>query len=309
MSVDREETDDAIPKTAEDVALLRNKNLSVSSLQKYLDCPVKFYYYSVRGLKEQDEVSESLEANDVGTVYHESMQELYGQPGRRVTRDWLQSLLKGPRIRETVRRKMLKALSTFEVSGRNLLYEDQVCNYVRKTVERDLDLLVAEGCDHFDILGLEQVKTMELEGFRFIGYIDRLDSLRPGEVRVVDYKTGKVTEEEARISDANADTVVEQLFDPACENRPKIALQLYLYDRFVAADMPQGSCFFNAIYQPARLFVEGVENVPVSGRFTSLMDGRFHDLLLEIADTSVPFVRTENKKNCAWCDFKNICGR
>ena len=309
MSVDAEEEPAAIPKTEEDIALLRSKNLSVSTLQKYLDCPARFYYYSIRGLKEQDEVSESLEANDVGTIYHEAMQELYGSPGRQVTRAWLESLLKGPRIKDTVRRRMLKKLSTFEVNGRNLLYEDQVCSYVRKTVERDIALLDAEKCEHFDILGLELPKTLELDGFHFIGYIDRLDSLHPGEVRVVDYKTGKVTDEEARISDANADGVVEQLFDPACENRPKIALQLYLYDRFVAADLPPGSRILNAIYQPARLFVEGVENVPASGRFDALMAGRLHGLLLEIADPSVPFVRTENRKNCAWCDFKNICGR
>ena len=297
-----------IPKTAEHLETIRNKNLSASALQDYLACPAKFYYRAVCGLKEQEEVSETLEANDFGNVFHETMQALYRRP--EISREDLRALLEGTRIKDTVRERMLATLHSFEVSGRNIIFEDQICHYVRKVVQRDLELLAAAGCDSFRIFGLELERKTEIDGFRFIGYIDRLDSFRPGEVRVVDYKTGKVTDEDFLINNDNAEEVVEKLFGDDNAKRPKIALQLYLYDRFVAGDAAlKGSRIVNSIYQPTRLFVKEVESVAVGGRFLTLMEERLHGLLAELADPAVPFRRTEDAKTCQWCDFKNICGR
>ena len=308
--IGRQEDEGPIPKTDEHVRILREKYLSASALQNYLACPAKFYYHSVCGLKEQDEVSESLEANDIGNVFHESMKVLYDRPDKTVTKAYLQSLLQGTRIKDTVRPQVLEALKSFEVSGRNIIFEDLVCRYVRKAVERDIALLEGVGSDHFHIYGVESKRFWELDGFRFIGYIDRLDSCRPGEVRVVDYKTGKVTDEDFLITDANAAEVVDKLFGDDNAKRPKIALQLYLYDRMVADDPDcRGSRIVNSIYQTSRLFVRDVESVAVGGTFQTLMEEQLHRLLARIADTSVPFSRTEDLKTCEWCDFKNICGR
>ena len=299
-----------IGKTEEHLRILRGKNLSASALQNYLVCPAKFYYHSVCGLKEQEEVTEALEANDIGNVFHKTMQELYGPVGRKVTRADLQALLKGDRIRRTVRRYILDTLHTFELSGRNILFEDLVDRCVRKAVQRDLELLESAGRDAFEILGLEKYCETEIGGFRFVGYIDRLDSLVPGQVRVVDYKTGRVTDEDFLITEENAETVVEKLFGTDNGKRPKIALQLYLYDRFISGeDEVKGCDIVNSIYGTSRLFVREIESVALNGRFLSLMAERLDGLLAEIADLSVPFSRTEDAKTCQWCDFKNICGR
>ena len=127
---------------------------------------------------------------------------------------------------------------------------------------------------------------------------------------MVDYKTGKVTDEDFLITDTNATEVVDKLFGTDNAKRPKIALQLYLYDRMVE-DHPEcrGARIVNSVYQTSRLFVRDVESVAVGGTFRTLMEERLRGLLAEIADTSVPFRRTEDAKTCEWCDFKNICGR
>ena len=39
-----------IPKTEEDIRILKESALSASSLQNYLACPVRFYYQQVKGL-------------------------------------------------------------------------------------------------------------------------------------------------------------------------------------------------------------------------------------------------------------------
>ena len=127
---------------------------------------------------------------------------------------------------------------------------------------------------------------------------------------MVDYKTGRVTDEDFLITEANADAVVDKLFGPDNRKRPEIALQLYLYDRLIAGDPAlAGMSVVNSVYQTSRLFVRGVEHVALNGRFLDLMDGRIRGLLGEIADLEVPFRRTSDAATCEWCDFKNICGR
>ena len=65
----------------------------------------------------------------------------------------------------------------------------------------------------------------------------------------------------------------------------------------------------NSVYQTSGLFREKVKAVPVSGRFYSLMEERLASLLDELADTAVPFRRTEDAGMCEYCDFRKICGR
>ena len=223
---------------------------------------------------------------------------------------YLRSLLKGPRIAERVRFRILEALNTFELRGRNIVYEDLVIRYVRKAVQRDLELLEHEQSEAFEILGLELRREMEIDGFRFIGFIDRLDRLRPGEIRVVDYKTGRVSDSDFLITEENAGEVVEALFGEDEAARPKIALQLYLYGRLAAPDAARlGGRIVNSVYQTSRLFVHEVEHVALNERFLALMEERLRALLAEIADPAVPWRRCADPKTCEWCDFKNICGR
>ena len=198
---------------------------------------------------------------------------------------------------------------SFEVSGRNLVFEDVVFQYVMKVLERDLEHLERCGVDAFEVLGMEKECFWDYDGFKFKGYIDRLDRVLPGEVRVVDYKTGKVEDDDIDVFDSTAGKVVAKLFGTDNSKRPKIALQIFLYDMFVEADVPEGSILTNSVYAPSRLFVSEVRDVPASGLFTAMMKERLSELLQEIADTSVPFTHTSDTATCSMCDFKNICGR
>ena len=135
-----------------------------------------------------------------------------------------------------------------------------------------------------------------------------MDRFAPGEIRIVDYKTGKVSDEDINVFDDNAQEVVDAIFGPDNAKRPKIALQMFLYDLFVEKDAG-GTAISNAVYAPARLFVSPVQSIPASPLFTSLMKERLSEMLREISDTSVPFSRTVDAKTCSHCDFKTICGR
>ena len=322
------------PKPADFPERLKATRLSASSLQNWLACPAKFYYGTIEKLRPEAEVAESLDAGMLGNVYHATMRALYlgdkaMDPAFKMDRDSVaESIRSGALVpltevteaylkkwlgrKEEIRARIdslvREELHSSEIAGRNLVLADIISQYVVKTLERDRALLKERGKDRFRILGLELARTWEFEGYKFFGFIDRMDSFEKGEVRIVDYKTGRVEEKDVRIDSGNAAAVTDLLFGPDNGKRPKIALQLFLYDMYVASET-QGQRVVNAIYPAAKLFSEDIRTAEVCPEFCDLVRERLKELLAQMADPAIPIRRTDDRKTCEYCDFKLICGR
>ena len=322
-----------IVKTEEDVTKIKETVLSATAVQNYLACPARFYYGTVKGLKTEDEVVESLDYGMFGTVFHDTMRSIYtaeeamspdfvfDREGRNIAslKDRLESIsrkyIKGWLQREDDIRKKVKSLimlqlKSMEVSGRNLVVTDVIVRYVMKTLCRDLELMEASGLDSFQILGLEMPVYGEFYGQRFKGFVDRIDSFEQGKARIVDYKTGKVLPDDENIHDGNAADIAEKIFMPDIANRPKIALQFFIYDMLLKNhELIDGRKISNSVYSTAHIFREAPKMVPLSDIFYDEVSVRLKSLLDQMYDLNVPFRRTEDEKVCSYCDFKTICGR
>ena len=322
-----------IVKTEEDVARIKDTVLSATTLQNYLACPAKFYYGTVKGLEAEEEVAESLDYGMFGTVYHDTMRALYtseeamdpefvfndreprGGLNGEALKDVSQSYIEGwlsrkEDIKAKVKALIMMQLNTIEVSGRNLVVADVIVRYIIKTLQRDLELLKKEGRDSFEILGREIRVAGEFCGQRFKGFIDRLDSFKDEQARVVDYKTGKVLEDDENIHDGNAEEIAEKIFNPDMKNWPKIALQFYIYDMLVQSRPEvRGREICNCVYSTAHLFKEPPVTVPMNRKFYEAVSAKLEAMLAQMYDTSVPFRRTDDEKTCSYCDFRMICGR
>ena len=303
---------DEIPKTQAHIDAIRGGVLSATTLQNYLFCPAKFYYSFIECLENEDEVLEAMDAGALGKVYHATMEALY-KPyvGKYLPLADIDALLKDRKaLKARVRALIIKQMQTVDVSGRDLVVEEVIVEYVLRTLKHDRDLLARSGKEGFRILHLENRMTATFEGFRIKGFADRIDRYLGGEVRIVDYKTGKVEQDDIDITDDNAAEVVRKLFGPLNNGRPKIALQLFMYGLLAQEqedlkDRP----VVNSIYSVSRLFTEPLEDRPASPEFARLTKERLKDLLAEMTDPSVPFRRTDEIKTCEYCDFKMICGR
>ena len=298
-----------IVKTPEDVQKIKDTVMSATTLQNYLACPAKFYYGTVKELKAEEEVAESLDYGMFGTVYHEAMRSLYDAP--RMTREDIRSWLdRKDEIKRKIKGLIISELNLMEVTGRNLVVADVILKYVLKTLQSDLQLLEKEGVDSFEVLGREVKVTGEFMGQKFKGFIDRLDSFHPGQVRVVDYKTGKVLEDDEKITDDNAEAIARDIFAQDIKERPKIALQFYIYDLLLQDHhLAKGRQMFNCVYSTARLFKEPPLTVPRNSVFFDAVSVRLRETLEEMYSLEVPFRRTLDGKVCEYCDFKMICGR
>ena len=317
---------------------LKNVTLSVSSLQDYLSCPAKFYFSKICGLEKEREVAESMDAGMTGNVYHAMMQALYlgekaMEPGfsmdrtniRRaldsrelipleyVTAEYIGSwIARKKELSAKIRALMKEELRSIDITGRDLVMEKIILEYVLKTLQRDKELLKAKNVSRFRVIGLELPVSWKCDGYKFFGYIDRVDSFEDGTVRIVDYKTGKVEDKDVNITDANAAKIVEALFRDDNDQRPKIALQLFLYGKYVE-DMPwaKGKTLINVIYPAATLFTTRVEAMekPRSEVFGEAAMEKVREKLSELSDKTKTFRRTKSEKICSYCDFRNICGR
>lgn len=322
-----------IEKTGEDVEKIRTTVLSATALQNYLACPARFYYSTVKELKPEEEVSESLDYGMLGVVYHEVMRSVYAHeyamredfffddkapegglpvaPMRSISRSYIRGWIdRQDDVRKKVRALIVRQLNSVDVTGRNLVVADVIVRYVMKTLERDLEKMEAEGVDEFRILGRELRVAGELHGQRFKGFIDRLDSFAPDQARVVDYKTGKVLEDDENIHDGNAASIAEKVFAPDVKDRPKIALQFFIYDMLVQGrEEVEGKVVYNSVYSTSHLFDGLPKTIPMNNTFCSEMSERLKKLLEEMWDRSVPFRRTQDADVCKYCDFNRICSK
>ena len=324
---------DDIVKTPDDVDKIRRTVLSATTLQNYLACPAKFYYGTVKELKAEEEVAESLDYGMFGTVYHVTMRALYTsedamaedfyfdhkgenekvltKPLRYITRDYILSWMdRKDAVRRKIKSLIINELNLVEVTGRNLVVTDVILKYVMKTLQRDLELLDQEGVDSFEVLGREVRVEGEFCGQKFKGFIDRLDSFHQGQARVVDYKTGKVLDDDENITDGNAEAIADSIFAEDVKDRPKIALQFFIYD-FLVQEHPlvRSRALYNCVYSTSRLFKDPPKSVPMNDTFFKAVSERLEKTLEEMYSLDVPFRRTGDEKVCGYCDFRMICGR
>ena len=320
-----------IAKTQDDVDCIKKMSLSASSLRNYLDCPAKFYYASVQRLKLEDEVAESLDAAMIGNIFHSIMFEIYAAaydgPITRTDdgRAWIEMLQTPYKVskqyiekwyddeagvRQKVMSMIAETMKTDQVSGRNLVIADVIVKYVIMTLERDIKYLEENSVCNLLIYGLEVPMDFKLSDQKIKGHIDRVDAVREGEIRVVDYKTGKVTVDDYEIDDTNFERIAGDIFAPDTEDRPGIAFQFYIYDLLLRKNgHDAGRQVKNSIYSMATIFKDAPQTRDLNENFYKTMTMSLEELLTQMYDLEVPFRRTTVEKSCSYCDFRNICGK
>ena len=198
--------------------------ISASAVNTYLDCPLKFYFSVVEGIREEEEVSETIESNVFGSILHKVMEELY-QPfcGKMVTADLLKAIRKDtPMLTGAVARAFAEIFFKTDIvrplTGQNFLIGEMIRKYVEKVLERD-----AKQTPFRYIESEKKIKCLfpltDKSNIQLKGFIDRIDEVRDV-VRIIDYKSGSGTTQF---------TSVEALFDKADTDRSKAVMQVFMY--------------------------------------------------------------------------------
>lgn len=279
--------------------------LSPSAINKYMRCPLQFYYCYAAGLREPDLPEDELELDNriFGNIFHEAADIIYHQLPHDISRELIDHLLKSKiEIERAVDEAFHKEMPCTSASGLHLINREVIIHYLRQLLEIDRRLAP------FTILGLECDVYRNLSRFRLGGRIDRLDLMNDGTIRVVDYKTG--SKQVKPLPDVDA------IFLP--ENISKHAD--YYLQTFVYADIVRRQR--QSPVAPALLFIqhagaEGYDPVLKLGkepvRDIAEHSARFNELLEqkveEIFSPERPFEPTSDLTICRTCPYAPFCRR
>lgn len=180
------------------------KGFSPSALTTYIRNPIQFYFQRILSIQETDEVEENIALNTLGTIIHQSLEVLY-KPYLNVFLsvtdvDFMLSMADGvvyEQFREVYKEGEVKKgrnLLAFEVAKRNIF------NFLKEEKK-----LIISG-DAVKILALETKLERTFTSkklpypVKIAGNVDRIE-MRNNVIRIIDYKTGKVDQNQLRISD------------------------------------------------------------------------------------------------------------
>ena len=178
------------------------KGFSPSSLINYIRNPLDFYYKSILGIKDFDEVEEHLASNSFGTVVHNTLEILY-KPliGKKLNVKLLKELLLLIEDVITAEFSAFYKISQHK-KGKNKIIFEVAKQYVINFIELEIND-INKG-NEIEIIALEEDILCEIpiENLDFPvklkGKIDRIDCYN-GQLRIIDYKTGKVKQSEVEI--------------------------------------------------------------------------------------------------------------
>ena len=151
--------------------------LSPSSITTYRDCPQKFKFSRIDGLKEPPSW-----ATHIGTFVHEVLEHLYQLDASERTPDAVKQLA-GERWKVSEWESAVNALT--EKPG-------EIRDFKIQAFECMKNLWKVEDPQSVELMGMEHEVVSDIDGVTMKGYIDRFHIDDSGLVVIGDYKTGKI---------------------------------------------------------------------------------------------------------------------
>lgn len=326
----------SIEKTPEIMAELRrfldggDRHLSVSALEKFGECPLKFYLSKVKKIPEPKRTDEAIDDATIGSMVHQVLQDIYADIIK--NHDGVMSAdvsISHEDVEYRVaadlnRRWYFDRFTDFDALPAEAkmqigLWSRKIYSIIE--TERQRGPYRVECCEMSpeNITGLKSFVWTLRPGLsvKFTFFIDRVDRLGPDLLRFIDYKTG---------SDKLVVNGMNSLFWRETEGRNpvpnKAIFQLLTYcyaykalmesigtpydgdirieitrvlepDASIGKDLKIGSQTFNSFQSPA-----------VADFYDNLTR-----LVSDIFDETKPFVQTDDIDRCMYCQFKNVCQR
>lgn len=273
------------------------KRFTPSSINTYVYCPFKFYLHYVQGLKEDETIEESMQANEFGNVFHKTVEQLY-LPflNTQINADTIKKLI--PETGAAVNNAIKQEYDKYYVSeGENYLFEKVLEELVSKTLQQD------EAYAPFKLIALETEYSQWIDlgnkiSVNLFGKFDRVDQ-KDGLTRVIDYKTGN--------ADLAKETLPEDLFT---NTDHKINLQLLIYNQLVSHNLPEQKtlCGVYALKQTS----EGIKYLAGNNAVNNQTAVEFFSQLKDFLRTIIyesDFKQTSDFKKCENCGFRRLCNR
>ena len=205
--------------------------LSPSALNKYLSCPLDYYYRYVVGLGEMDEMEEDIQSSTFGTCIHNTLEKLHKQDLKKsISPEILKTYLK--QANQILEAEFLEFYNSADLKrGKNLLTFEAAKKQVEKFLRYEMQLSAKEELIHLSCESSVQAElTVQMESeeipVKLKGKVDGILSLG-GSQLLLDYKTGKVEEKDLSLDS-------EKLFEKLSSYTKALQLLSYAYQYYIS---------------------------------------------------------------------------
>ena len=210
---------------------LRNKfeqGISPSAINKYLQCPLEFYYRYVLGLGEINEMEEQMDAATIGSNVHTVLENWHKEKiNQTLTLDDIE-LWRGE-LETALQNVFLLENPSGSIEGYNLLAFEAAKKMIERVLDYDQSLIESHQAPY--IIATEQEFKLEIKlpngnPVTLLGKVDRIH--KNGSTTVIlDYKTGKAEKKDLTLPDPD----IANLFNGKKSKLLQILMYGYLAHR------------------------------------------------------------------------------
>ena len=286
-----------VRKTEAMVRFLKKATYSASRLNTYLNCPLRFYYQYILGLREREDLLRDPQASHIGTFIHELLADTFKVfIGRKpvIDRDFRKSFSK-------------KMVEKFESLARRMhsdsfLLKQIIDNRMNKFLDSEIQRNVAK------IISLESecrgIWEMDNKAICFRYTADRIDELEDKSIVVIDYKTGG-----ANIAPKRLPALLTMEMNRQSLKETIKSFQLPLYYHFTSKNFPNDQVnaeIYNVRTCERKSFISK-EDISKREKVEELSLQGLEAIFRELFDINTPFVPDRDERKCQFCPFTSLC--
>ncbi|MBL0330166.1 MAG: PD-(D/E)XK nuclease family protein [Bacteroidetes bacterium] len=284
---------------------------SPSLLNIYRNCSLQFYFHAIAGLKEADEIEETIGADTLGNVIHEALESFY-KPfvGKKIQEADIKEMKK--LVESTTITLFKKEFSDTEVNfGKNLLTIKVALKFIHNFLDAEIKNIQLAEKNATPIIikaletELESVLSIAGQEVKIKGKADRVDSVG-SLTRIVDYKTGIADNKELKFDEwdeLRTNTTLAKSF--------QLLTYAWLYQKMnpaIQENIVSGIITFRELSAGLKT-VKVNESASLNINVLAEYEKQLVVLMTEIFDGEHPFVQTKEKDHCEYCAFKGVCNR
>ncbi|OUS01527.1 hypothetical protein A9Q86_07040 [Flavobacteriales bacterium 33_180_T64] len=183
------------PEVIKSLDKVAQKGFSPSSLTNYMRNPIDFYYEKILGIKQYEDVEESVAFNTLGTVIHNTLEDFYKPiEGQFLTVELIKKMRS--KITQTVSHHFKIEFKDGDMTnGKNLIIFEIAKRYISNFLKLEIEDLKKNNQIQIVAIETKNDVTIYLDNIsktvNLTGKVDRVDNYN-GTLRIIDYKTGRV---------------------------------------------------------------------------------------------------------------------
>lgn len=310
------------------------KSLSPTAINRYMRCPVQFYYNHIAGIRELDENDGELDNRTFGNIFHKASEYIYNQlsngGSKTIIPSSIDAVLRSKRFIADITdhafgEELFKVSNDKYVpqyNGLQIINREVIIHYLRILLELDKKMAPfnifgteKEVYESFDINANGETFTVKIGG-----WVDRIDIVTNPQngqrtIRVIDYKTGS-----GKFKNDLMD--LDEMFSG---NKIRSSHSDYYLQAFLYSSILRNSDEYNPQQlpvSPALLFIQhtaednyspvlelGKKKVYDIQDYDEAFRERLQQKVEEIYTMDKPFVPTADRQICATCPYSGFCGK